>query len=358
MTTSTAGWANPGDSRGGRGRPLPAHGRRLSLLLGCLAAPFATLAHHGAAPFDQSIATVIEGSIAEYKWGNPHVYFSVRTTGPRGEPYVQEVEAGAASLLLSRGVTRELLHPGDRVSVRVNPNRRGEGYLALGVELTVASGRRYPLNPSAVSALGAVDAVATGIQGTWVPQPAAFSRLSAEVRTWPATRQAQQEMAGDRSALFNAQALKCVPQGAPYLMAYSVPIRIQTGKAVTIDIDWSQTRRVVHLGATHPANISPSLQGHSIGHWEGKVLVVDTVGFTPHPQGLGFRFPSSTAKHIVERFALSEDRRHLDYEVTVEDPTYLTAAITARTTWDYRPGQALSNAPCDPASARRFLTNK
>ncbi len=336
---------------------LPARGA--FVVLAWLLASWPVLAHHGAAQFDQSITTVIEGSIVEYKWANPHVYLAVQTTGPRGERYVQQIEAGAVSLLLSRGVTRELLHRGDHISVRVNPNRWGEDRLVLGVELTTADGKRYPLNPSAVGEPAAVDAVAASIQGTWIPQPAAFSRLIAEARTWPATKQAQEEMAGDRSALFNAQAVKCVPQGAPYLMAYSIPIRIRAdSRTVTMDIDWSQTRRIVHLGAAHPANVTPSMQGHSVGHWEGSVLVVDTVGFTAHPQGLGFRFPSSTAKHIVERFALSEDRRHLNYEITVEDPIYLTAPITARTTWDYRPGQALSNAPCDPASAARFLDGR
>ncbi len=51
-------------------------------------------------------------------------------------------------------------------------------------------------------------------------------------------------------------------------------IRIQYG-APGID-------RTVHLNETeHPANIEPSVAGHSIGRWENDVLVVDTVGFKP-----------------------------------------------------------------------------
>ena len=60
--------------------------------------------------------------------------------------------------------------------------------------------------------------------------------------------------------------------------------------------------RVVYMdGRKHPAGFIPSWLGHSIGHWEGDALVVDTVGFndkfwfdrrgTPHTEQL----------HIVER---------------------------------------------------------
>jgi hypothetical protein len=38
----------------------------------------------------------------------------------------------------------------------------------------------------------------------------------------------------------------------------------------------------------------------------------------------------------------------------VEDPEYFTAPVTHRSQWDYRPEQASSNPPCDPAVARQF----
>ena len=40
--------------------------------------------------------------------------------------------------------------------------------------------------------------------------------------------------------------------------------------------------RVVHLDQDeHPADVAPSLMGHSIGRWEGETLVIDTVAFSP-----------------------------------------------------------------------------
>ena len=34
--------------------------------------------------------------------------------------------------------------------------------------------------------------------------------------------------------------------------------------------------RIIHMTATHPANVQPSHQGHSIGRWDGETLVIDT----------------------------------------------------------------------------------
>ena len=52
---------------------------------------------------------------------------------------------------------------------------------------------------------------------------------------------------------------------------------------------------------------------------------------------------------------MSDDGKHLDYEIDIEDLAYLTAPVTYRTQWDYPPEQVPANAPCDPAAARRFL---
>jgi hypothetical protein len=93
-----------------------------------------------------------------------------------------------------------------------------------------------------------------------------------------------------------------------------------------------------------------------LGLWEGGVLVVDTVQFTEHPQGIGPSLPSGPRKHLVERFALTEDRKRLRYETLVEDPDYLAAPIRDTIEWDYRPDLVLTDLPCDLEAARRFLT--
>jgi hypothetical protein len=140
-------------------------------------------------------------------------------------------------------------------------------------------------------------------------------------------------------------------------MAYPVALTVRVdAKTVVFDIDWLDAQRVVHLdAAAHPADLEPSLQGHSIGRWEGGALVVDTVSFLPHEEGMGLGMPSSSRKHLVERFKLDADRRHLDYDVTVEDAAYLKEAVHHSVQWEYSPDLVPSGVKCDLDVARRYL---
>jgi hypothetical protein len=74
--------------------------------------------------------------------------------------------------------------------------------------------------------------------------------------------------------------------------------------------------------AQHPANITPSYSGHSIGRWEGDVLVVDTVGFEPGL--LAAPVKHSDQLHVVERFSLDAEKWVLTREFVATDPVYFT----------------------------------
>jgi hypothetical protein len=114
--------------------------------------------------------------------------------------------------------------------------------------------------------------------------------------------------------------------------------------------------RTVHLNAEHPADVQPSLHGHSVGHWEGETLVIDTIAYEPSTSGLGGSVPSSAGKHTVERLTLGEDRTRLRYEVTVNDPVYLAEPASFAMQWDHRPDLDFSPASeaCDPGVAARY----
>ncbi len=49
-----------------------------------IASPVA--AHHSDAGLDMESVIAFEGTVAEFNWRNPHVYFTVETTDERGEP--------------------------------------------------------------------------------------------------------------------------------------------------------------------------------------------------------------------------------------------------------------------------------
>jgi hypothetical protein len=86
-------------------------------------------------------------------------------------------------------------------------------------------------------------------------------------------------------------------------------------------------RQIFTDGREHPEDPRPTWYGHSIGWWEGKTLVIDTIGLndrfwldrdgTPHTEQL----------HLIERWTRT-DFTTLRREVTVDDPGAFTEPFT------------------------------
>jgi hypothetical protein len=103
-----------------------------------------------------------------------------------------------------------------------------------------------------------------------------------------------------------------------------------------------------------PAARTPSVQGHSVGRWEGATLVVETTDFAPHSGGLGFSLPSSPKKRLTERLTLEENGRALAYAFEVADPEMLGAPISGASRWVYSPDVEFAPVACNLDNARRF----
>lgn len=330
--------------------------RARALLCAALAACVApAAAHHSAALFDTTRNVAVEGIVTQYDWRNPHVYITLRVADAGGKERQQLIEAGASSVLLPLGLAPSSVVVGERVTVRGNPAKSATATAVLGRELVKADGSVLPLNiGSAASRKAPADAVATSLAGTWLPRRAEFGGFSAP-RNWSLTEQGRAAAAAFRPA--TTAYVDCIPVTAPTLMLYPVASVVEVAKdVVKFHVDWMASERVVYLdGRGHPADGTPSLQGHAIGHWEGATLVVDTAQFSEHKQGNSMSLPSGPRKHLVERFTLSDDRKHVRYDTVLEDPDYVTAPVTYSAEWDYRPDLAPSGLECDLDAARRFL---
>jgi hypothetical protein len=121
----------------------------------------------------------------------------------------------------------------------------------------------------------------------------------------------------------------CLPPGMPGIMTQPYPIEFlfNPGKVVMVIEAYSQVRHVFTDGRPHPADPDPTFQGHSIGHWEGDTLVIDTVGFDPGTQ-IGPGIGHSDQMHIVERIHKT-DPDHLEISTTITDPKVLAKPWTA-----------------------------
>ncbi len=319
-----------------------------------LVSAFAARAHHSAVMFDTSREIVVEGIVTEYDWRNPHVHMVLETTGPNGEVVEQRVEVGAPSVLSPLGLTPDSLQIGERVSVHGNPNRVDARRGMLGLYLTKADGSQLPLNIGAPSLREPVDARATSIEGTWFGPLVPFRGFVRSQGSWPLTEKARAERA--QWSIDRAAYADCVPVTAPTLMIYPVATTVEVNAdTVVFEVDWMTSRRVIYLdGRGHPENAEPTLHGHSIGHWEGDTLVVDTVHYAAHSEGLTMGVGSGPRKRTLERFSLADDGRHMNYAVTVEDPDYLTEPLTHSSQLEYRPDLEPTRLACDLEAARRY----
>jgi hypothetical protein len=101
---------------------------------------------------------------------------------------------------------------------------------------------------------------------------------------------------------------QCYPYPPPFILAVNQAIELAQLKdeVVILAMFDNQVRRV-RLNAQHPAQLTPSWYGDSVGHYEGDTLVVDTVGVRVTPiAAIDGRSgaPYSPALHVVERYRL------------------------------------------------------
>jgi hypothetical protein len=86
-------------------------------------------AHHSFAAYyiaNQSVS--IEGKVEELEYKNPHVWLYIEAADKKGKLQKISAEWSAPNRLLSQGVTKDTLKPGDHVIVTGSPSRDTVGY--------------------------------------------------------------------------------------------------------------------------------------------------------------------------------------------------------------------------------------
>ena len=98
----------------------------------------------------------------------------------------------------------------------------------------------------------------------------------------------------------------CWPMVAPYIYRVQEMQLLQSKDEVLILYMQDHEVRRVRLDGTHPARVTQSWHGESVGHYEGDTLVVDTVSVKVGPVSIidPAGSPYSEALHVVERYRL------------------------------------------------------
>lgn len=307
-----------------------------------------SFAHHSQALFDTSKVITFEGTVSRLDWKNPHIYLIVETVDESDKTILQEIEGLAITQARVDGLDRDALKAGTRVIVRANPNLRGSGKTVRGLTVATLDGKVHPFYER--SGQARILEPAESLSGKWAPPLSETGKVFGVVAsTWKFKEVAVSD---------NSKGV-CEIEPVPFLTMIN-ELRVIEVKEDTVIMRHDNSGdigvRTVYLDQPkHPANLAPSLFGHSIGHWEDKTLVIDTVAYAPHHAGVFDRVKSGERKHTVERLTLSEDGRQLHYQFTMEDPDNLVAPVSFSMMWDHRPDLNISTEPCDPDVAERYL---
>ena len=117
---------------------------------------------------------------------------------------------------------------------------------------------------------------------------------------------------------------ECYPAGMPMIMTRVWPIgMIQLPTAIYMVSSFENAYRVIYLDGRHfsdPDIVVPSYNGESIGHWEGKTLVVHTKYIEPNQHFIDMGIPISDQFEITERLSLLDKGKTLQIAYTMTDP--------------------------------------
>jgi hypothetical protein len=341
-----------------------------SLVLICTAPSFQVCAHHSFAEYDQDRTIELAGMLTEVRWTNPHVHFTLRTTDRSTRVQTWELESNSVSILRRTNATPQNLKVADQVKIAGWPSKRTADRMFV-TNVLQTNGQELVLDSRAKPRWASV---ALGLKTSWVggatsAAPSLFHVWASDLGNpamvfpwkapsqYPLTDKAKRAVAA-WNPIRDTVARGCDPKGMPTIIEQPYPIEfVDQHDTILMRMEEYDTVRVVHMGARAPAESQPkSRLGYSIGHWEGKSLVVDT-------SRINWRYfdsagvPQGNAMTISEHFTPSADGSRLDYTMRVTDPEIFTKPLELQRMWVNRPGEEVKpyncTAPRDPSARSR-----
>jgi hypothetical protein len=352
-----------------QGSTIDMHTRNITLAaLAGLSMPFVSaLAHHSNSAYQVDEIITLSGTVKEWRWSNPHTWLYLNVEDDDGVAQEWAVEGRAPGILGRAGWDREILRPGETVTVHASPAKDGSS-VGIIARVTKADGTILGNAPSfdataeaaaaarpAPRAAPAPDA-RPDFSGVYYPyRPGAGGPPPRAARNEgsppPPTRSAptsdgSQGRSPDAPKLTPEYLAKweviaasrtagsyeydnianCLPPGMPAMMgmAYGMEV-MQTGDKITFFSEHQDALRRVYLDGREPSEQvlnDPTYAGFSTGRWEGDTLVVETVALTTK-SFIDGSSPHSDEMTVHERIRFIEPGI-LENRITVEDPEALT----------------------------------
>jgi hypothetical protein len=354
------------------------------LLTALVASASPALAHHGPGTFELSKSITHTGMLTRVEFVNPHswIYFDVTDANGRVEKH--RCEMRSAHVLRRSGWSMDLFPVGQRVTIEAAPDRNDPyscylntikfedgshmdryGQYVKAPEGGIREVRGPVVVPDTRGRALRRPSGEPNISGDWAPEqrvmanprgtggglvplgqlgqfqpgqrgagagggqgrqggPGTGPRLYGGTELTPAGERAAAAFARDDNPRFHCETTSII-----FDWTFDGPVNriIQTGNAIVMRYGQMGLERRIHMNRTaHPTPITPSRAGHSIGRWEGDVLVVETTGFLPGVLNAPVRH--SNQLKVVERFSLDPETMQLTRTYEAEDPVYLKGTYT------------------------------
>lgn len=180
------------------------------------------------------------------------------------------------------------------------------------------------------------DLLAKVEQGIAVGEALPFTPEAGKVNT------AAAEMQRDHPGSNRGNSATCTPVGMPGILEHPMQFEFLFAPGrVTMLFEDGEVRRIFTDGRKHPEayELYDGFSGHSIGHWEGDTLVVDTLGMNLKAEVAimntisDYAVSVTKSTHVVERMSLkSKDQLQIDTVVT--DPELFTKPLAYSRTYE------------------------
>ncbi|MGD8340417.1 MAG: DUF6152 family protein [Gammaproteobacteria bacterium] len=345
-----------------RWSPAPVAGC-LAVALGGSVSP--SQAHHSFAPhFDSSKPVEISGPIIEYEQRNPHAYLHVAATDENGLTREYVCESHGVTQLARNGITPEMLQPGVEVTLTGSQARR-DPYMCFFNTVELADGRVFNVNGTREPARAAAEPQREDIFGTWLLAPANRSTSGPQPMMAALTEAGRRAVAG-YDPFTDDPTFRCDPVAIRRVwFAPGTPLEITRDEDnIVLRFEWMDVERIVHLDqAAHPASGERTSLGHSIGHFEGETLIVETANYsegllrqyveTPGQPTRGMLH--SDALTTTERIWFDAESNRLRLSIDHSDPVFFSRDFETVTA-EYMPSDlVLEPFNCKPENPDQTL---
>jgi len=299
-------------------------------------------AHHGSAPhFDSDDIVSLEGTVTQMHFVNPHTFVHFEVAETDGSTAEWRCELSGASQLRRFGWSRDTLVAGQDIQIVGARARRETNScdtqsirLADGTDLSrgvyIQETIEQPRVADSADATSRQQYLENGrpnFNGGWIV------RDGGGMSALPVPTEAGLLAADGYDLRFDDPVIHCESGNIVWDWARQAHVNDirQDADRILVRYGYLDLTRTIYLDvANHPENLDPSLEGHSIGRWDGDTLVIDTIGFLPRILIPRESIMTSAEMRVVERFRYDNESSTLIRDYVVTDPLYLAEPYRGR----------------------------